>query len=169
MPPGLRMGARVLSLQGVEPDLSHPHRLFSTSTCSPRPPPTPALAQGTRSKVPGSKDLVFSCSAHPLPAGRNSTTKDRPVYPLSMEGASQSFREKGAKLKGPVLCGQTPLTGEEAFKIFKRIGRETSWGWKGNALGKPSNLICCGLFTQEIRISAHGVCERISCVSRPRS
>ena len=52
------------------------------------PPPTPPPAQGTRDRVTRYSDLVFCLACSPL-LRRNSTPKDRPVFPLKMQGAAK--------------------------------------------------------------------------------
>ena len=76
------------------------------------PPPTPPPAQATRGRVTRYKALVFSCLACSPLLRRNSTPKDRPMFPLEMGGAAKGRVQN----YGIVPHTQPPFTGEGGFQ-----------------------------------------------------
>lgn len=78
----------------------------------------------------------------------------------------RELQREGAELYRRVPHTQSPSSLRR--KIFKRISLETSWRWKGNALGSHPTQSAVA-FYKEIRISSHGACENIRCVSTPPS
>ena len=156
---GASAGTTSPILTGCCARLPHPHHSFSTRPC-PTVHPTPSSGnKGQGHQVQRSYVLLGML---PTPWEKFYTQRQVCVSAWNAE----SCKGKVQNYIGEFHTHSHPSLRR---KIFKRISLETSWRWKGNALGEPSNPICCGIFTKEIRISSHGACENIRCVSTPPS
>ena len=110
---------------GCVPDLSHPHHSFQQEH-----------APQLKKQEAGSWGTSILCfpdwrTLHSL--GEILQLKTEQFIPFKWGDPHRASKEKVQNFKGWSHVHSHPSLGR---KIFKRISPETSWRWKGNALGK---------------------------------